>query len=158
MKRMVLGASMGLVALVFLVSPAMAANPQQGLPALSAADQAFLATLATPAPTLAARHPSTSREGKAFCTASANCGSGGTISCNGNSTCSNADRDCASDEQGHVTCDGVTTLCSQTCEDCSVYDLPCARFLCSCRNKCSACGGVKTVFCFTTCTCNSPGC
>src|SRR4051812_24186343 len=104
MKKLVLGAFVGLAALIFLVSPAMAANPQQSVPALSAADQAFLATLATPAPTLAARHLSTGREGKAFCTASANCGSGGTISCNGNSTCSNADHNCAEEQQGYVTC------------------------------------------------------
>lgn len=55
---------------------------------------------------------------KALCSATAQCASG-TVSCNGNNSstsCHAYDRDCPW-EQGHVTCDGVTTWCSQACED-----------------------------------------
>lgn len=50
---------------------------------------------------------------KALCSATANCASG-TVSCNGNNSatsCAAYDRNCATGEQGHVTCDGVTTWC-----------------------------------------------
>jgi hypothetical protein len=48
------------------------------------------------------------------CNATAECFPG-TVSCSGNSTCSAFDRNCTAGERGHVTCDGVTTWCPQTC-------------------------------------------
>src|SRR4051794_11571780 len=117
MKKMVLGLSLGLAALTFLVSPAMAA------PALSAADQAFIASLATrpgsPAAVPAAKRPTLGE--KALCTATANCGNGTTVHCESNASttsCSSADRNCNAGEQGHVTCDGATTWCQPACPVC----------------------------------------
>jgi len=54
---------------------------------------------------------------KALCTATATCASG-TVSCSSNTSttsCSSADRNCANGEQGHVTCNGVTTWCPTNC-------------------------------------------
>src|ERR1700710_2895681 len=60
----------------------------------------------------AAKNPKIGLE-KSLCSATANCASG-TVTCTGNNSttsCSAADRNCATGEQGHVTCDGVTTSC-----------------------------------------------
>jgi len=127
MKKMVLGLLLSLAALAFLMSPAVAAPN----PALSAADQAFLASLATvpagaPAPELAAKRPAIGP--KSLCTATANCANGGTVSCSSNtstSSCSAVDGNCGACEPGHVTCDGVTTTCS-----------PCANCICGDPNFC----------------------
>jgi hypothetical protein len=118
MKRMVLGLSLSLAALVFLMPPAIAEpSPDPASAVLSVADQAFLASLAaragTPAPELAAKRRVIGQ--KSYCSATANCASG-TVSCSGNSSCTAVDGNCPS-EQGHVTCDGVTTSCS-ACMDC----------------------------------------
>src|ERR1700681_2011382 len=124
MKKMVLGLSLSLAALAFLLSPAMAAaNPPQAALVLSVADQDFLASLAiapagTPAPELAAKRPAITT--KSLCTATAQCFPG-TVTCSSNtsiSSCSAADRNCNVGEQGHVTCDGHTTWCPAACASC----------------------------------------
>jgi hypothetical protein len=142
MKKMVLGISLTLAALVFLVSPAAAATPQQGAPALSV----FLASLGTPAPTPVAKRPALG--GKVLCSVSANCGSGGTIGCSGNNSttsCSGTDQNCSVGQQGSVTCDGVTTWCPPcqvNCDDlwsqCELNCEPCPikTFQCSSPYRC----------------------
>jgi len=148
MKKMVLGLSLSLAALGFLMSPAMAASPPQ-VATLSAADQAFLASLGarvgTPAPELAAKRPAIGQ--KSFC--SANCWDTGTVSCSGTS-CSAVNGNCPS-EPGHVTCDGITTWCPNPCPcdpdfcaneeaDCAFTCDPCSyNFTCSestCTSHC----------------------
>jgi hypothetical protein len=60
------------------------------------------------------------------CTTSASCGDGTTVSCFSDlspNNCSAADRSCAANERGHVTCDGVTTSCSKPCPACSASAL-----------------------------------
>lgn len=123
MKKLVLGLFLTFAALTFLVSPATAEKQEtQPAPTLSAADRAFLAALARMpiAPAPAAKRPDDPPIGEmALCTASASCGSYN-ISCEGNNSstsCSAADRNCPG-EQGHVTCDGNTTWCSETCDGC----------------------------------------
>src|SRR6478752_5860402 len=113
MKKMVLGLSLSLAALAFLMAPAMAASsPPQVARVLSVTDQAFLASLATPAATPAAKRPQIGP--KSLCTASANCWDGSTVSCSGNNSttsCSATDSNCSVHQRGSVTCDGVTTSC-----------------------------------------------
>src|SRR6185295_4043750 len=79
MKKVVFRLSLSLVALGLLAAPAMAASS----PALSLADQAFVASLAVqagaPAPVDAAKRPAIGL--KSMCTA--NCWNGGTVSCSG---------------------------------------------------------------------------
>lgn len=159
MKKMVLGVSRALVVLVFAVSPAMSAatDPAQGARVLSAADQAFLATLAPPAPVPVAKRPTV--RGKALCTASANCGSGGTISCEGNNSttsCSSTDQSCPT-VRGSVTCDGVTTVCPNSC----CPDLDCAAERADCESTCSPClfnFSCSTSTCTLTCHCRFSSC
>jgi hypothetical protein len=146
MKKMVLGLSLSLAALGFLMSPPLALAAPPGVPALSLADQAFLASLAVPAATPAAKRPQVGA--KSLCSATANCWNGGTVSCSGNSSttsCSAVDGSCPG-EPGHVTCDGVTTTCSacvQTCDDlaaqcddgcypCAVKFFQCSPYRCRC--------------------------
>jgi len=147
-----------LAALGFLITPAMAADPPQGAPVLSAADRVFIASLAAqgrpqattesaPAPVPAARRPRLGSMAKSQCTATANCASG-TVSCQGNnspSSCTAVDRNCAVGEPGHVTCDGVTTWCPTacpcTCEQletwCSQECYPCSyNFTCIDPDNC----------------------
>ncbi len=55
------------------------------------------------------------------CSATADCGVHGNLTCNGNSTCSFVDRNCfltAPPESGYVICDGVKTNCpsNSSCE------------------------------------------
>lgn len=64
---------------------------------------------------LAAARPGT--DVKSVCSATAQCYSG-TVSCTGNSSCSTQDRNCAIPSAGKVTCDGVTTWCSNACTIC----------------------------------------
>lgn len=124
MKKLVLELFLTFAALILLVFPATAETKEpQKAPALSAADRAFLASLARMpiAPAPAAKKPGEDPPigENALCTASASCGSY-TIACQSNSSptsCSAADRNCPG-EQGHVTCDGVTTWCSETCDEC----------------------------------------
>jgi hypothetical protein len=156
MKKMLLGLSLSVVALGFLVSPVLAA------PALSAADKAFIASLATrpgtPAPVPAAKRPALGE--KALCSATANCGNGTTVYCEGNASvtsCSAADRNCNA-EQGHVTCDGVTTWCQPACPGCPAdwctYEADCAA-------SCSPCDYNYTcnaTYCTDHCKCKLSTC
>lgn len=151
MKKMAWGISVILTAFVFLVPPAMAASVPHGAPALSA----FLASLATPAPVPMAKRPALT--GKALCTASANCANGGTVSCSGNNSatsCSAVDGNCNVGEPGHVTCDGVTTWCS----DCACS---CAAERANCAADCDPCPftfSCSTSTCPGTCHCKFAGC
>jgi hypothetical protein len=120
MKKMVLGLSIAVAALAFVLSPAVAAaSPPQVAPMLSVADQAFLASLArvpagTPAPEQAAKRPHIAQ--KDMCTA--NCYGGGTVSCSGTGTCTAVDFNCSVFEPGHVVCNGAYTWCPTACPDC----------------------------------------
>jgi hypothetical protein len=151
MKKVVLGLSLVLAALPSLVSPAMAA------PALSAADKAFIASLAArsgaPAPVPAAKRPALGE--KALCTATADCGNGTTVYCESNASttsCSSADRNCAAGEQGHVTCDGATIWCQPACPvicDCNALENDC---LWSC-DPCPYSFTCDPTTCDSTCRC-----
>src|SRR5262249_35699472 len=151
MRKTILGLVLVLATLGLIASPAMAApDSPRVAPVLSGADQAFLAALATsPAPEPGATGPAA--QGKPLCTASANCGPGGTISCSGNNSptsCSSTDQSCPS-QRGSVTCDGVKTWCPNSC----CPDLDCAAERADCESSCSPC-----LFSFTcstfTCTIN----
>jgi hypothetical protein len=155
MKKVALGFLLVLAALGLTTSPAMAA------PTVSAADQAFLAALAAPvAPTPAAKRPAIG--GKALCTASANCGPGGTISCSGNNSttsCSATDQSCPG-QRGSVTCDGVTTQCPNACPPCD-SNLNCSVERSNCAADCSPCAftfSCSTVTCVVTCHCKFSTC
>ncbi len=122
MKKAALGFLL-LAALGWMASPAMAA------PGPSAADRAFLASLAAPvAPAPAAKRPAIGQE-KSLCFAGASCGSY-SITCTGNNSttsCSATDRNCSLGRQGSVTCDGVTTWCNEPCPpDCNQLESYCA--------------------------------
>jgi len=124
MKKMVLGASMILACLIFLVPPATEASVSHGAPELNA----FLASLAGPAPVSAAKRPAIRGE-KSLCAAAAACAGGGSVSCSGNASttsCSGTDGNCNINEPGHVTCDGQTTWCPNTCFDCGTLEQECA--------------------------------
>lgn len=133
MKKVGLGLSLTVLALGFLISPALAASPPQAARVLSAADQAFLASLSTPARTPAATHaanrPRTGRTGgeKSQCSAQATCRDNSTVSCQGNSSCSAVDSQCPWGEGGHVTCDGVTTWCIPCPFNCADAEWNCYR-------------------------------
>ena len=155
MKKTMFGLSVALIAFGFLVSPVLAAGPrQQEERVLTAADQAFLISLAAQAPKAPAARRASAGAEKSLCNATANCGGGVTVSCSGNASvtsCSAADRNCGVGEQGHVTCDGVTTWCPGTCsgcpadwctyqQDCADSCYPCAfTYTCiqsSCTDRC----------------------
>jgi|SRR5437764_975620 len=146
MKRMALGIMLTLGTLGLAAAPAVAAPDS---PALSGADQAFLATLAVPAaqaPELVAKRPAI--VGKALCTATVNCGSS-TITCSSTvstSSCSAVDRNCAAGVPGRVICNGTTTNCPacpidctalhdrcvDNCGSCPIRTFQCSPYLCSC--------------------------
>jgi len=124
MKKVVLGVSMILACLIFLVPPATAASvSHSGAPELSA----FLASLTGPAPVTAAKRPAIRQ--KSLCVVGATCAGGGSVSCSGNNSstsCSGTDGNCAWGEPGHVTCDGQTTWCPNTCFNCGTLEQQCA--------------------------------
>jgi hypothetical protein len=127
-------------ALVLVTSPLLAA------PALSAADEEFLASLALPDSVLAAKRPIME---KSICTA--HCGSDPDVSCSG-TTCSAQDRDCANGIRGSVTCDGVKKKCMNVCPgpDCAALEQQCVQ----------ACGSFGNITFFQcdpyVCTCGHP--
>lgn len=144
MRKMVLGMSIVLTVLGFCMSPAMAepGSPQTA-PVLSAADQAFLASLA-------ARRP-LEKEATPQCSASVDCLNGTTLSCTsstGTSSCSSVARNCADGVRGSVTCDGVTSQCpmcfiadtcsarhqqcQETCAPCPIRTFQCNPYVCEC--------------------------
>jgi hypothetical protein len=124
MKKRLLVLFLVLAALGFLLSPAMAADSPRPAPVLSAADRAFIASITAPVKTPAdparpaSRPPGGGVGVLALCTATANCGSGSSVSCEDNTdpaNCTSVDRNCAVGEPGHVTCDGNTTWCPTAC-------------------------------------------
>lgn len=146
MKKMVFGLSLAL-ALGFLGSPAQAATS-------SAADQAFLASLAAPAgipaPTLAAKRPGSGLE-KSVCNATANCWDGSQVSCGGNSSCTATDSSCPG-QRGSVNCDGNVTQCP-ACP----CDLNCAEERSLCESDCAGCPftfSCSLSTCTLSCHCN----
>lgn len=152
MKKTVVGLSMVLAAFAFLGSPLFAATDS---PTLSAADQAFLASLAlpamTPSPESAAKPPSGLE--KATCTA--NCWDGSIVTCTGNS-CSGTNSNCGGGVRGSVTCDGVSTLCPSCCGD-----LNCAEERSNCESECAGCPfnfSCSLSTCIVTCHCNFRNC
>lgn len=155
MKKLVLGLSLALASLGLVASPAMAVpDSPRVAPMLSVADQAFLATLArTPAPIAAAKRPIPGQ--KALCSATAACDVG-SVSCSGNNSstsCTAVDRNCAVGEPGHVTCDGVTTTCSNPCPPPAC---DCAALQDDCQWNCDPCPFVFTcddTTCASTCRC-----
>src|SRR6185295_11833938 len=139
--------------LSLLAAPAMAASS----PALSLADQAFVASLAVqagaPAPVDAAKRPAIGL--KSMCTA--NCWNGGTVSCSG--TACNAVNGACPTEPGHVTCDGNTTTCPTPCNDCGGLDCNAERA--ACASDCSPCPftfSCSLVTCNVTCHCKFSSC
>ena len=151
MKKMVLGFSLALAAFSFLASPALAVP-------LSAADQAFIASLAKPAaPVPAAKQPALGE--KALCTASANCWDGSTVSCSGNNSttsCSATDSNCGGGQRGSVTCDGVTTFCPPC-----PCNLDCAAERADCISTCDPCPAIFSCSlstCTVHCHCKFSGC
>lgn len=136
MKRMVLGIVLILATFGLVTSPAVAATDPQVAPALSATDQAFLASLAmsgAPSPELVARNPI---RGKSVCSATATCGSSPPISCSSNVSgahCSGTDQNCSLAVRGSVTCNGVTTQCPNACTTCPTFAQQCADTCGSCQ-------------------------
>jgi hypothetical protein len=164
MKKMVFGLSLALAVFGFLQSPAMAAVPSQVAP--SAADLAFLATLAAPAKAPAAPEPAAKRPSgveKALCSATATCWNGTTVSCEGNNSttaCVGADSSCPN-QRGYVTCDGSTTWCPE----CQSEPEPCPSGWCSheweCSMSCYPCPYTYTcneTYCTDFCRCNFRNC
>jgi hypothetical protein len=155
MKKLVLGFSLSLAALAFLVSPVLAAtSPDPAAPVLSAEDQEFLASLAlpagAPAPELEAKGPAI--RPKSFCSATANCWNGGTVTCtstvSGGTGCTPTDGNCNVGERGHVVCNGVTTSCPTACP------VNCTALQQQCADNCGSCP-IQTFVCTPyTCLCN----
>jgi hypothetical protein len=139
-RKLALGFVLASAAFGFLISPAMAADPPQAARVLTAADRAFIASIAAPnpstAPVPAARRPPGGGVGQlSLCTATANCASG-TVSCEDNTdpaSCTGVDRNCSAGEPGHVTCDGVTTWCPTACP------CTCAQLQAACAAECYPC-------------------
>jgi hypothetical protein len=163
MKKLVVGLFLTFAALTCLVSPAMAETEPQVARILSAADRAFLASLAAMplAPAPAAKGPGGGVGQHALCVVSADCGGGTSVSCHGNNSttsCTGADRNCAVGQRGHVTCDGVTTWCPTPCEICEEgwCDNEAA-----CASQCFPCPHIYTcneTFCTDRCRCNFQQC
>jgi hypothetical protein len=135
--------------LLFVSVAAFAQTPSH--PPLT--QEALAAILGQPAASSCATQPSGVRQvarrpailtGKSACTATANCGSDPARSCSGNSSCTAVDRDCSVNEQGHVTCDGVTTWCPTVCPS------PCAG-LTGTQYQCCQCD--QTGDCLHCCRC-----
>ena len=162
MRKIVFGLS-ALVTFSLFMSPAMAeTKPSKAAPFLSAADRAFLASLAGPVAPARAAKPAVGE--KALCTATANCGDGTSVYCESNTSttsCSSADRNCPG-ERGHVTCNGVTTWCPAECTSGG-----CGPNFCTdedefnCAMGCSPCDYTftcNTTFCFERCRCHFSTC
>jgi hypothetical protein len=157
MKKMVLGLSLAFVALVLIASSVWAeTGAKPAARTFSAADQAFLASLAVKPVAKAPARPSGAR-GKALCAAAASCGSY-SISCSGfnsSASCTAVDRNCGIQERGHVTCDGVTTWCNEQCiPTCEHLEYYCAQscYPCNYNFSCDPVTGDDSCRCiFRTC-------
>jgi hypothetical protein len=100
-----------LVALIAVAGFAQAPSENSSLPSMLAAPPVATSPAAPDGAVFAANRKVPT---KSSCTAS--CGSGSMpVSCSGSGSCSAVDRDCGSNERGHVTCNGVTTYCSASC-------------------------------------------
>ncbi len=160
MKKLAVALFLVSVALCFFSLPARAAEGPQAAPTLSAVDRAFLASLAapvTPPPALVAKKPGVGGATKSLCNAEANCAFGGTVSCQGNNSCSAVDGDCNWGNLGYVICDGQyygcgggsccpenfctgDWQCAQSCYPCN-YNYSCHWGSCSddCQCQWSTC-------------------
>lgn len=156
MKRMVFGFSLCLAILGFLASPALAAGPRHGAPPGAPALSDFLASLAKPGPAVSAAKKPAAVQGKSACTATANCRFGGTVYCEGNSSCSAADGDCSWGNVGYVICDGHYYSCGGSCcpQDFCTRDWQCAW---GC-NPCSYSYTCNYQYCSDDCECNYSTC
>jgi hypothetical protein len=140
MKRLVPGLVLTLAALYLVTSPPLAAAPVP-----SAADQAFIASLAAPAPASAAERPI--EKSAELCFATVDCGDGTSVSCSSSvsgSSCSAENRNCGNAVRGSVTCDGVKTKCPAcSCEEllqacavqcgrCPITSFQCSPYKCTC--------------------------
>jgi len=138
MRKLALALLLASTASGLLISPASAADSPQAAPVLSAADRAFIASLAAPVqapapPVLVGKLPGPGT--KSLCSATANCASG-TVYCEDNTdpaNCTGVDRNCAAGEPGHVTCDGVTTWCPTACP------CTCSQLQAACAAECYPC-------------------
>ncbi len=160
MKKRVFGVSLVLAALGFLLFPtlAAAAGPRHRAPGPPTLND-FLASLAKPGTTTpAAKQPAAGPavQGKSLCTATANCRYGGTVYCEGNSSCSAADGDCSWNNVGYVVCDGQSYSCPGSCcpEGFCTRDWQCAW---GC-NPCNYSYTCNYQYCFDDCECNYSTC
>lgn len=129
-KLAIVGAVLLVVAgLATFPSQAVAGSPQDA-PMLSA--EAFLATLAVPEMTPAPEPPKGLDPVRKTCTATATCGSSPPVTCNGSSTCTSVNRNCANNVRGWVVCDGSLTWCPGLC-GCDAVFQECEN---SCPNQC----------------------
>ncbi len=89
---------------------------------------------------------------ESFCSATANCSDGLTVSCQGNSNCTSVDSNCGADQPGYVVCDGVTTSCHACCNDGTLLDRACCRCAANsnCMDCCRCAGGTRDQ-CFQQC-------
>ena len=85
---------------------------------------------------------------KALCNATATCESG-TVSCQGNNSCTATDRNCTFGIRGKVTCDGVTTECPTACP-CGSQDCCICALLEDCFS-CCRCAGHSQAVCNRAC-------
>lgn len=82
------------------------------------------------------RFAATSGQTKSVCSATANCASGGTVSCQdyvNPADCHAFDHDCAFNEPGHVVCNGVASWCSPCPDPCSSAVGPRQKACCRCN-------------------------
>ncbi len=145
MRLPIFGAALA-VGLLLVAGSALAQAPAgpdcpQALPIAPLLAQAALAGLAG-SPTPAAP--------QCYCSATAHCSDGSTVSCSDSSgpcDCTGVDASCSAGQRGYVSCNGVTTYCpvcpppsgdcAQQCKPCGIGQIdPCG--LCTCvRNVCS---------------------
>lgn len=146
-------------ALLFISVAGFAETPSQA----RLSDEALAAIVGSPSGTGSCPTPQTEvlfaakkpRNGllKALCTATASCGDGTVVYCEGNNSttsCSATDRNCDIGRRGSVTCDGVTTSCPTAC--------PCDDTPACCRCErtgscfdCCRCGGGTIISCDREC-------
>jgi hypothetical protein len=128
-----------LVALVAVAGFAQAPGENPSTPAVLASPAAAAVPAAKqPLPT------------KATCTA--RCTGSTSVSCTttGTGTCSAVDRDCGTNERGHVTCNGVTTNCPTSCACGTVCNCAAPCFTTPCDS-----GGGYIIDCSSWGICNS---
>lgn len=80
-------------------------------------------------------------------TCTADCQNGTSVSCTASTNCSAIQRDCSVGERGHVTCNGVTTTCGNTCP------ANCTNL--QCKQPCKVPGCAAVCLSLFTCECES---